>query len=178
MKLTTGMKMPEIIYNTAYESGISYLDKTKGQKSVILFDRYYGCTVCQLDLLELKENFEKFTEKNSSLKVVLQSDPASLKEKLDKDPLPYEIICDPQGELYKEFEIEPAGSMPKLVGGVKTLSKINRAKKRGLEHGEYEGEELQLPALFIVDETGTIIYAKYARNLGDLPSAEEIAAMV
>lgn len=68
--------------------------------------------------------------------------------------------------------------MPKLVGGVKTSSKINRAKKRGLEHGEYEGEELQLPALFIVDETGTIVYAKYARNLGDLPSAEEIAAMV
>jgi hypothetical protein len=32
--------------------------------------------------------------------------------------------------------------------------------------------------LFIIDETGTIVYAKYAKNLGDLPSAEEIAAMV
>jgi hypothetical protein len=36
------MKIPEIIYSTAYESGMSYLEKTKGQKSVILFNRYYG----------------------------------------------------------------------------------------------------------------------------------------
>ncbi|MDY0257372.1 hypothetical protein [Gudongella oleilytica] len=42
MELTAGMKIPEIIYSTAYESGMSYLEKTKGQKSVILFNRYYG----------------------------------------------------------------------------------------------------------------------------------------
>lgn len=178
MKLSAGMKMPEIMYDTAYESGLSYLEKIKGQKAAIIFLRYYGCTVCQLDLLELKENYEKFTQKNVILNVVLQSDPLSLREKLNADPLPYEIICDPKEELYKRFDIKPAASMLKLAGGVKTIAKINKAKKRGLEHGEYEGEELQLPALFIIDETGTIVYAKYAKNLGDLPSAEEIAAMV
>ena len=126
----------------------------------------------------MKESYEKFAQKKIDLKVVLQSDPVKLKEKLEAKPLPYEIICDPQGNFYKEFEIVPAESMLKLAGGLKTVSKINRAKKRGLEHGEYEGDELQLPALFIIDETGTIVYAKYARNLGDFPSAEEIAALV
>ena len=126
----------------------------------------------------MKESYEKFAQKQINLKVVLQSDPVKLKEKLEENPLPYQIICDPKCDFYKEFEIKPAKSMLKLAGGLKTVSKISRAKKRGLEHGEYEGDELQLPALFIIDESGTIVYAKYARNLGDFPSAEDIAALV
>lgn len=126
----------------------------------------------------MKETYEKFAQKQINVKVVLQSDPIKIKDILNDNPLPYGIICDPQCDIYKEFEIKPAESMLKLAGGIKTVSKINRAKKRGLEHGEYEGNELQLPALFIIDETSSIVYAKYARNLGDYPSAEEIAALV
>lgn len=177
MKLKVGMEMPEIIYTSPYEANKSYLEETKGDKSVLLFLRYYGCTVCQLDLLELKEIHEKFQDKNVNVKVVLQSDPHKLKALLDENPLPFEIICDPEKKLYQKFEIAPAGSKLKLAGGLKTILKMNKAKKLGLQHGAYEGEELQLPALFIIDKTGTIEFAKYCKSLADLPSVSEIAGL-
>lgn len=178
MKLEVGMKMPEIIYDTPYERNKSYLEEIKNQKSVLLFLRYYGWRVCQVDLLELKESYEIFLDNNINLKVVLQSDPDKLKDTLGENPLPFEIICDPEQELYKEFEIGSAVSKLKLAGGAKTLVKINKAEKLGLVHGEYEGEELQLPAIFIIDENGTIEYTKYAKNLADMPSAKDIIILL
>ena len=48
----------------------------------------------------------------------------------------------------------------------------------GYSHGKYEGEELQLPALFILAPDMGIEYARYAKNLADLPDAAGIAKLL
>lgn len=177
MKLEVGQYMPNFLYNTPYNENINYLDNIKGKKAVLLFLRYYGCTVCQLELMEIQENIVEFNKRNIDIKVVLQSSIENMKINLEKKPLDYEIICDPLGELYKKFHIKPAKSKIKLGGG-NTLKKIQRARKAGLKHGEYEGDELQLPAVFIVDELGKIIYSHYAKNVADIPSAKDILNII
>ena len=37
---------------------------------------------------------------------------------------------------------------------------------------------LQLPAMFIVNEDGVVEYANYARNIVDLPTVDEVLAML
>ncbi|NMB44354.1 MAG: redoxin domain-containing protein [Clostridiales bacterium] len=177
MKLEVGQYMPNFLYNTPYNENINYLENIKGKKSVLLFLRYYGCTVCQLDLIEIQENIGEFNKRNIDIKVVLQSSIENMKKNLEQKPLDYEIICDPLGELYKKFDIKPAKSKIKLGGG-NTLKKIQRARKAGLKHGEYEGDELQLPAIFIVDESGKIIYSHYAENVAGIPRAKDILNIV
>ena len=45
-------------------------------------------------------------------------------------------------------------------------------------HGDYEGNEQQLPALFILDEAGTALYANYAQDPMDMPSLDEVLEML
>jgi peroxiredoxin len=173
MKLKKGNKIPDFSYNTAFKRNKCFYEEIEGKKTVLYFLRYYGCTVCQLDLMEIKNSYQDFEEKNISVKVVLQSDPELLKEELEKNPLPYEVISDPEMNLYEKFEIEPAKSMIELAGG-KTMVKIMKAKKEKLKHGKYEGEERQLPAVFVINEDKEIILSQYTKNLGELKSPIEI----
>ena len=58
------------------------------------------------------------------------------------------------------------------------LDKIAKVKEEGFQHGAYEGEELQLPACFVVDGNLTITYAHYGKNAADIPTVEELAQLV
>ena len=55
---------------------------------------------------------------------------------------------------------------------------MTEAKNMGLSHGEYEGNELQLPAVFIIDENNKVIYSHYAEDGADIPRAREILDIV
>ena len=42
----------------------------------------------------------------------------------------------------------------------------------GLVHGAYEGDELQRPAIFLLDAKKRIVYLHYAASLMDMPPVE------
>lgn len=177
MKLSKGSVMPNFTFDTPFEKGVSLYSKTDGKPTFVMFLRYYGCTVCQVDIHRLKENYGKFTEKGANVLVVLQSKPELVASEITKDELPFDIICDPTEALYKEFEILPAKS--KLgMASFGLMKKMKEAKTLGFEHGAYEGDEQQLPALFLIDGSGNVAYAHYAKNLTDMPTHDEMLAMV
>ncbi len=146
---------------------------SSNNKTVLLFLRYYGCTICQLDLIEYKERYKEFTDKNTDVIIVLQSSPKTV----NKTHLPYNVACDSEMILYKKYNVEAAKSTLKMVN-IKAIKKVNKAKKAGIKHGEYEGIETQLPACFIIDNEGTIVYSHYAKKVADIPSIDEILELL
>ena len=51
-KLTAGQTMPDFTYDTPFASGRTLTEtvqKVEG-KTALVFLRYYGCTLCQLDI--------------------------------------------------------------------------------------------------------------------------------
>ena len=125
----------------------------------------------------LKVQYEKIASQGAKALVVLQSDPAGMAQQLQPGDLPFEIVCDPQQKLYGELDIRPAKDKMELAGG-DALGKIAKVKEEGFQHGAYEGEELQLPACFVVDGNLTITYAHYGKNAADIPTVEELAQLV
>ena len=79
-------------------------------------------------------------------------------------------------KFYNELEIDPALSKEELIGhNTDELEKKRQAcKELGYTHGDYEGDELQLPALFIVNKKGIITYVKYGDSLVSLPTVDEL----
>ena len=175
--LEKGGTIPNFKFQTAYEQDIDLYERLKGKKTFLLFLRYYGCTVCQVDIHNLKTDYEKFAQRGAQVLVVLQSDPKLVEAEAPKGTLPFDIICDPEQTLYKQFEIKPAKSMLGLVS-FSLPGKMGAAKKMGFEHGKYEGNEQQLPAVFLLDENGKVMYAHYAKNLTDMPSHDEMLSML
>ena len=177
-KITAGVKFPNFTYNTPYKSGLNIAETVnKCKKTAIVFLRYYGCPICQYDIHSFTENYYMIENADGQLLVVLQSDREKLVKNLNRNDLPFDIICDPDMELYKEFEIGRAASMLKMVD-LKTVGKIAKATFKGIKHGDYEGDEQQLPALFIVDNEMNVTFAHYGKAAGDVPDIEKIADLL
>lgn len=139
----------------------------------LLFLRYYGCTICQLDLQRLKKDYGMLTLAGAKAMVVLQSDPAGIREQIGPDVFPFEIICDPNQKLYQQYHVAPALSKEKMAD-LKVLKKIGEAQASGLTHGAYEGNELQLPAVFLVEPGLLVKAAHYGSTPADLPDVKEL----
>ncbi len=180
-KIKAGDKFPNFTYCTGWEDG-----KTtdglfaKADKTVVWVLRYIGCTVCRLDVEMVKERYAEFQAKGAQVCFVMQSDQAHIRKEFGEDSaaLPFDIVCDSAQEIYKTLDIQPAPSKLKLLGGISEIGKMkkkaDKCKTYGFEHGDYEGNELQLPAMFIVNREGTVEFAHYAKGIVDMPVIDEV----
>lgn len=166
-------RIEDFQFDTPFEKNKSLYQLSNGKKVALVFLRYYGCTICQLDIRKFIERAKDFEEKNTALFIVLQSEPETIGYQTNKEDIPFTIICDPQQKLYKAFDIQPAKNKLGLVS-LKTLQKMRQSKKMGLVHGAYEGEELQLPAVFLTGKDKIITYAHYGKSAGDLPEIDSL----
>ena len=178
-KIEIGQKMPNFKFNTGYRNDLYVKDILKG-KTVFWVLRYIGCTVCRFDVHCIQQRYDEFKAKGAQVFVVMQSDQAHIQADLKDIDLPFEIITDPEMKIYNELSIEAADSMEALVGDrlADLQEKGGKAGALGFKHGDYEGNEQQLPAMFIVEEDGTVSYVHYAKNIMDMPSVDEVLSML
>ena len=180
-KTSVNEAFPVFEFSTAYEDGLNSKDILKG-KTVFWFLRYIGCTVCRYDVHLLQKRYEEFLQKGTQVYVVMKSDREHVQRDLESTgtKLPFSIICDPEQKIYELLDIVPAESMEALTDGVREQlkEKGGRARELGFSHGDYEGHEQQLPALFIVNEEGIVEYAHYARNIMDMPAIDDVLAIL
>ena len=182
-KLQANTSLPPFSYNTAWEDNISIYDTLKkADKTVIWVLRYIGCTTCRYDVHIATKRYEEFKEKGAQIIFVMQSDKAHIQNEFKEERLPFDLICDPEMKIYHEFMIEAAKDKDELLGkkefADKLFAKSPLIKEAGFEHGDYEGDEMQLPALFIINKDGNIDYAHYGEAIADMPNVDEILAML
>ncbi len=179
MRIQTGETFPDFTVNTGTKTGVRLSELTE-KKSILWVIRYIGCTVCRYDVHVLAENYERIREKGYDLFVVMQSDQEHIQRDLKDAEIPFEIICDNKQEIYQTLDIFPANSKEELAGEnrEKLMAKGAKARELGFSHGDYEGNELQLPALFILDEKRQVTYAHYGKNITDMPSVDELVEML
>ena len=151
-----GDKAP-VFKNESYNAGIIDLEQllAENKKLVLIFSRYFGCPICQLDLEELMTRLNEIEAKGAKLLYITQSGEKIAKEFIQKKNLMFPVIPSSKDELYKDYGL---GLM--TVGAIaKIPKKLKEAKKIGIEHGEYEGWEKQSSGQFVIDN-GIVIHAK------------------
>jgi peroxiredoxin len=140
----------------SYNAGKIDLAEFFGQKVVIIFSRYFGCNICQLDLKNLLKSANDIQTKGAKILYITQSGEKVAKEFIEKEKIDFPVIPSSKEALYKEYGL---GLM--TAGAVtKVRSKMKEATKLGIEHGEYEGWEKQSPGQFVINEEGKVIHAK------------------
>ena len=140
----------------SYTAGKVNLDELRGQKIVLIFSRYFGCPICQLDLKDLLARKAEIEQKGAKILYITQSGEKIASEYIDKKRIDFPVIPSSKDELYADFGL---GFMtPEAVAQIP--AKIKEVREFGFEHGEYEGEEKQGPGQFVIDTNGIIIHAK------------------
>ena len=155
-KIKEGDKAP-LFKIDSYNAGTIDLRELIGKEKIILiFSRYFGCPICQLDLNILMEKVAEIKSRGAKLLYVTQSGEKVAKEFIEKYKMDFPVIPSTKEELYAEYGL---GLM--TAGAVtKVRSKLKEAAKLGLEHGEFEGWEKQGPGQFVIDEQGNVIHEK------------------
>ena len=178
-KLHVGEKMPAFTFQTESQSGLTTESVLREGRTVFWVLRYIGCTTCRCDVHQIAAHYDEFLKRGTQVYVVMQSDPAVVREDLKDSPLPYHIICDQEQVIYRALEIPATATkeerMPTSPEDIAKLeAKRQKVKEAGFVHGKYEGNEQQLPAMFVVDPDGSVVYAHYAKNSIDMPTVEEM----
>lgn len=186
--IAVGEQFENFSYNTAWEQDKKFYDLLESGKTLLVFSRYLGCHPCLMELINLAGTHPKIRDKGGNLLVVMQSDPAVAREVLEpgvtykadgglavfgREQMPYDLVLDPELALYKQYGIPAAKNKLGLVSP-SALAKSKKAQDMGLEHGKYEGDELQLPATFLVEQDGTVSMAHYGKSFADYLSEEKI----
>lgn len=158
----------DFLFETPWDSHKQFFAATEGKRVLLLFLRYYGCTTCQLEIHNLILDYPHFKATGAEVYVVLQSSAATISGQVGREDIPFKIILDPQQNLYHTYGI---GSRdPDSVKSEQHQLKVKKAKELGFIHGAYEGNELQLPATFIIGPEHYIEYTYYGQEGSDVPA--------
>ena len=175
-RVKEGEQFPVFPVDLLYAGKKSSAELFTASRTVVWCLRYIGCTVCRYDIHVAAKRYAEVEAKGAQIVFMLQSDKKLLKEELKDVPLPFDIICDPGMEIYQKLDIRPAESMEALLGDqlAALQEKGAAAAEAGFSHGKYEGDEQQLPAMFIVDQNGIVEKAIYAETIMGLPTLDEL----
>lgn len=176
--LATGDKIFDISYDTPYESGLSLVEECRKKKTILIFSRYYSCSLCQSTVNDIQEHMKEFEDRNIQIKIVMQSEPEKLKAEFgNASPYDFEIICDKERRLYKAYEVNLADPMDLMFGSDMKKTMMAMAAMPQTEE-KPEGEQLQLPAVFVIDTDGSVRYANYCTTFDGLPEATELLKLI
>jgi len=168
VKIKVGDDAPKFKLES-FNAGTIDLDQLIGsQKIVLIFSRYFGCPICQLDLAELLKQANKIEDKGAKLLYITQSGEKIAKTFIEQKKIGFPVIHSSKDELYAQYGLGRFSA----AAAAKILGKGKDAKKAGYEHGEYEGYEMQCPGQFVIDIEGKIIHTK--TDWLDVPSLLEV----
>jgi peroxiredoxin Q/BCP len=155
-KIKVGDKAP-LFKIESYNAGMIDLSELIGeQKIVLIFSRYFGCPICQLDFNILLESVPEIKEKGAKLLYITQSGEKVAQEFITKYNVDFPIIPSSKKELYAEYGL----GLMNAGAAAKVRSKFKEATEKGFVHGEYEGWENQGPAQFVIGEDGNILHER------------------
>jgi peroxiredoxin len=174
LHVAAGTPAPDFTFDTPDAQGLDFHKAIDGTMTVLFFLRYVGCPICQVRLAELRRDMAKFWAQHAVVFVVLQSDPAIVRQAMEGEAMPFTVICDPEQAIFKLYGVEPGNILQYIAPSV--IMKSFKASRAGFAHGLKEGNEMQRPAVFIINRQKTVAYAYHGRNIGDLPDNAIIAA--
>lgn len=123
----------------------------KSGKMIIAFYRGSWCPYCNLELKALQENLSKINDKKVSLVAISPQSPDNSLTVIEKHNLTFEVLTDKDNTFAKQlgivFELQDFVLPFYNALGI-NLSSFNKN----------DGNSLPIPAVFVVNENGIIIY--------------------
>lgn len=156
-----------------HNSTLINLSDFKGKKIWLAFYRYASCPLCNLHINLIIQRFDEVQSAGLVFLPVFQSAPEEVRKYAGKKELPFQIICDPQEEIYKLYNVG------KSYGGFLSFSVMAKGMKAmigGHMPGKMEGEVSRLPSEFLIDENFEIIFRYDGKDIGDHPNLDIILA--
>ena len=175
-RLRAGDVIPEFRFDTPYHPQQSFYQLLEGDKPVFLvFLQNFGHPLTRNYIMEYIKSADAL--RCARLVCVVRTKPQTISKAIPEGAMPYELMCDAEGVLYRFFAVPGEKSRMKCFS-LKAMKILNAAKKQGFH--PQPGQPWQLPLTLLVGPAGRVLLAHYGSTLTDLPedclAMEELAA--
>lgn len=153
------------------------------KKTLIIFARFYECSITQKLLMLLKTAYPALAAMGCDIKVVVQSDERTVA--IARGKYPFELISDKDASLYDRYNIFEADSAINLIAADKMFeTMVGKDIKKLLSTDIFERyvlspdpdrRNLQLCAFVAVDKDKKILYSHYCKTIADFPDIIKLA---
>lgn len=186
--LTVGEKLENFVYSSPRATHRELV--CNGKKTLIVFARYYDCEVSRMLASTLKAAYPAFSAMGCDVKFVLQNDVKTLADHQSK--YPFELVADPQGELYDKYNVFEADSIVNMLAGDKIfelavgkniyklldtdmVNSMSTALSPTADNGPRKN---QLCAFVAIDKNMNVFYSHYSKTLTDFPEIRDIIKII
>ena len=167
--LEKGSKAPEVDLIIDGKK-VALADLYKDQRVVVIFYRGYWCPKCNKHLSEFAEKAKDLEAKGVKLIAITPEIQESIEIMKEKTGADFTIVSDVDGTLLKAFDVD-YNVTDAYIGKVNEMLKVSIAKNSAF--GE---AKLPVPATYVIDTNGTIIFSHFNPDYGKRASIDDILA--
>lgn len=173
-KEASGLQIGETVENfTATDLYGDPFDLTNTLKKgplVLIFYRGHWCPVCNKHLKKLEANLDKIYAKGAQIVAVSPEKSEFLKLTADKTKVSFRLLYDEDYKISKIFDVYfKPGMLHRLMYNTMLGAKLKEA------HSD-DSEQLPIPATFILDKSGKIVWRHFDPDYTKRSSVEDILA--
>ena len=164
--LQVGDIAPNFTLNNAVGHPVELYEYLKKGKVILTWYRGGWCPYCNLKLHELQNKLSEFEALGANLIAVSPELPDKSLSTSEKHELKFEVLSDIGNKIGKEYGIV-----------FKLTEDVADAYNKSFALNDYNGDdsnELPLPATYIIDQNGTIIYAFLDADYRNRAEPEEL----
>lgn len=149
---------------------VSLKEQLKNGAVVLVFYRGQWCPYCNKQLKKLEDSLSLITGKGATLIAVTPEKPENISATIEKTKATYPILFDDGLTIMKSYDVAYAVDE-------KTIESY---KKYGIDfnvvNGEKNGTNLPVPAIYVINKEGKIVFRHFDKNYTKRASVAEILA--
>ena len=167
-----GLSIGEIVdeFNGIDQNGneIRLSELLKKGKVVVVFYRGQWCPICMPHLRKLQKSLEEIEKKGASLLVITPEKQENIKKTLLKTSITVPVLYDKNYKIMKQFDLA-------FIPGKGLRFLYNALLGANLKNAHSDDSEtLPIPATFIIDSDGKVIWRHFNRDYKQRSKVQEI----
>lgn len=153
LKLAVGDQAPDFTLKNAVGSAVSLYELLKTNRVVLTFYRGTWCPYCNLQLTKYQEVIFKLKSMGSLMVAVSPQTPDESLNMKEKNKLQFEVLSDPHNKVAADYTtiIKKSDQFADTISGM---------GKKFEDHYHDDSNEVPVPAVFIIDQDGSILFAQ------------------
>lgn len=164
--LLVGDKIPDFTTKDIFGEPVQ-MSNYVGKKTLLVFFRFASCPLCTVRFAQLVQNYQTYADKGLNIVAIFESSPEFIKRyATNKKNVPFTVIADLEGELYKLYNVKKS-----ITGTVLGMFRIFKMFKgmlsRKFSMAVPDGSMTRVPADFLIGPLLTVKESYYGSDIGD-----------
>ena len=138
----------------------------RGKRVVLSFYRFVTCPLCNFRIAQFMNMYNKIANDDVVVIAVFESSKEYITDYVGPKGIPFPIIADPNGVLYRHFGVELSWTKS-FLAMLRPISMMKAMWSNKFRMGPLTGKANRVPADFLIEKDGTISVSYYGSDIND-----------